>query len=131
MEIPAKKTRGIGTLCRRGFRGDCDWILSLEKVAVGSGSFKPERVLIRCVYQDPVRFNVTITRWVPRADEWMVSVVRRKLGASSEALDDFSQFLQVPSSLPHPFNIAGKLLGLRDLLHFSQSLNMASTDSNS
>ena len=95
------------------------------------GSFKPERAPICCVYQDPVGFDVTVARRAPRPHEWMVSVVRRKLDAFSEKPDNLSQLIQVLPSFPYPLDILRKLLGLRDLLHFSQFLNIASTDSNS
>jgi len=95
------------------------------------GPFKPERVLICCVYQHPVGFNVAVARRVPRSDEWMVSVVRWKRGALGQKPDNLSQLIQILPSFPHPLDIPGKLLGLRDLLHFSQFLNIASTDSNS
>jgi len=98
---------------------------------VRPGPFKPERVLICCVYQDPVGFNGAVARRVPRSDEWMVSVVRWKRGALGQKPDNFSQLIQILPSFPHPLDIPGKLLGLRDLLHFSQFLNIASTDSNS
>jgi len=84
-----------------------------------------------CVYQDPVGFDMTIAGRAPRADEWMVSVVRRKWDAFGQKPDNFSQLIQILPSFPHPLDIPGKLLGLRDLLHFSQFLNIASTDSNS
>lgn len=54
-----------------------------------------------------------------------------KRGALSQKLDDCLEFLQILASLSHAFDIAGKLLGLGDFLHFSQSLNIASNDSNS
>ena len=91
---------------------ECALTSFLKKVAVRPGSFKPERVPICCVYQDPVGFDVTVARWTPRTDEWMVSVARGKQGALSQKPDNLSQLIQVLPSFPHPFDIPGKLLGL-------------------
>ena len=96
-----------------------------------AGPFKSKRGFICGVNQDPVGFNVAITRWLPRSGEWMVSVVRWKWSVLSQKFDNFLQLAQVLSPSPHALGIPGKLLGLRDLLHFSQFLNMASKDSNS
>ena len=87
--------------------------------------------MICSVNQDPVGFNVAVARRLPRSDEWMVSVVRWKRSALSQKLDNLLQLVQVLPSLPHALDIPGKLPGLRDLLHFSQFLNIASNDSNS
>ena len=118
-------------LWRKGIAVDeCSRTSFLKKVAVRPGSFKPEQVLICCVYQDPVGFDVTVARRTPRTDEWMVSVVRGKQGALSQKPDNFSQLIQVLPSFPHPLDIPGKLPSLRDLLHFSQFSNRASNESN-
>jgi len=79
---------------------------------VRPGPPKPERVLICCVYQDPVGFNVAVARRVPRSDEWMISVVRWKQGALSQKPDHLSHLIQGLPSFPHPFDIPGKLIGL-------------------
>ena len=81
----------------QGIRGkECRRTSFLEKVAVRAGPFKPKRVLICCVYQDPVGFNVAVTRWLPRSDEWMVSVVRWKWGALGQKPDNFLQLSAGP-----------------------------------
>jgi hypothetical protein len=68
-------------LWRKGIAVDeCSRTSFLKKVAVRPGPFKPERVPICCVYQDPVGFDVTVARRTPRTDEWMVSVIRGKQG---------------------------------------------------
>ena len=108
------------------------WTISfLEKVAVRTGPFKPKRVFVRSVNQDPVGFNVAVARRLPRSDEWMVSVVRWKRSALGQKLDNLLQLVQILSSFPHALDIPGKLPGLRDLIHFSHFLSIASKDSNS
>ncbi len=106
-------------------------ISSFEKVAVFSGPFKPKRVALCRVNQDPIGFNVAVTRSLPRSQEWMVSAVRWKRDARGQKLNNLLQLVQVLPSFPHELDIPGKLLGLRDLLYFSQFLNIASKDSNS
>ena len=96
-----------------------------------AGPFKPKRVAFCSVNQDPVGFNVAVARWLPRSHEWMVSEVRWKRDALGQKLDNLLQLVQVLPSLAHALDILGKLPGLRDLLHFSQFLNIASKDSNS
>jgi hypothetical protein len=118
--------------CRKGVAvEECIWTSFSKKVAVRPGSFKPERVSICCVYQDPVGFDVAVARRIPRVSKRMVSVVRRNWDAFGQEPNNLSQLIQVLPSFPYPFDITGKLFGLRDLLHFSQFLNIASTDSNS
>src|SRR3989304_5531617 len=102
-----------------------------EKVAVCAGPFKPKRVALCSVNQDPIGFNVAVTRSLPRSHEGMVSVVRWKRGTLGQKLNSLLQLVQVLPSFPHELDIPGKLPGLRDLLHFSQFLNIASKDSNS
>ena len=84
----------------------------LKKVAVSAGPFKPERVFICRVDQDPVGFNVAVARRVLRSDEWMISVVRWKQATLSQKPDHLSQLIQGLPSFPHPLDIPGKLLGL-------------------
>ena len=68
------------------------WTISFfEKVAVCAGPFKSKRGFICGVNQDPVGFNVAITRWLPRFGEWMVSVVRWKWSVLSQKFDNFLQ----------------------------------------
>jgi len=110
--------------------GECSRTSFVKKVAVCTGSFKPERVPVCCVYQDPVGFNMAVARWLPRSNERMISAVRWKWDTLSQKPNDLLQLAQTLSSFPHPLDVSGKLLGLRDLLHFSQFLNIASTDSN-
>ena len=98
---------------------------------MGAGPLKPKRVAFRSVNQDPIGFNVAVTRWLPRSHEWMVSVARWKRDAPSQKLDNLLQLVQVFPSFPHALDISGKLPGLQDPLHFSQFLNIASKDSNS
>jgi hypothetical protein len=108
------------------------WTISFfEKVAVCAGPFKPKRIFVCSVKQDPVGFNVAVARWLPWSNQWMVSVVRWKRDVLGQKLDNLLQLLQVLPSFPHALDIPGKLPGLRDLLHFSQFLNIASKDSNS
>ena len=113
------------------FGADCWTISFFEKVAVCAGPLKPKRVAFCSVNQDPIGFIVAVARWLPRSHEWMVSVVRWKRNALGQKLDNLLQLLQVLPSFPHAFDIPGKLPGLGDLPHFSQSLNIASNDSNS
>jgi len=106
-------------------------VLFFEKVAVRAGSFKPKWFVIDCINQDPVGFHVAVAGWLHRSRQRMVSVVWWKWGALSSKLHDFPKFLQIFTSFPHSFDLPGKLSGLGDLLHFSQSLDIASNDSNS
>ena len=71
---------------------ECSRTSFFKKVAVRLGPFKPERVLIWCVYQDPVGFNMTVARRAPRSDEWMVSIVRWKRGTLSQKPDNLLKF---------------------------------------
>jgi len=58
------------------------WAISFpEKVAVGAGAFKPKRVPLRGVDQDPVGFDVAVARRLPRANQSMVPVFRRNWSA--------------------------------------------------
>ena len=102
-----------------------------EEVAVCTGSFKSKRGFICGIDQNPVGFKVAVARWLPRSAEWMVSVVRWEWSVFDQKFDNFLQLAKIFSSSPHALDIPGKLFGLRDLLHFSQFLNMASKDSNS
>ena len=58
-------------------------------------------------------------------------MVRWKRSTLGQQLDNLLQLVQVLPSFPHALDIPGKLPGLRDLLHFSQLLNIASNDLNS
>jgi len=131
----AGKVTMVSLTCCQVYRqfgaADCWTILFFEKVAVCAGTFKPKRVVFCGVNQDPVGFDVAVARWLPRSHEWMVSVVRWKRDVLYQKLNNLLQLVQVLPSFPHALDIPGKLPGLRDLLHFSQFLNIASKDSNS
>jgi len=80
---------------------------------VRAGSLKSKRFVIRRVDQNPVRFDVTIARGLPRPGEGMVPINRRKRRSFGQKPDNFLKLTQVLASFPHASRVSDKLAGLR------------------
>ena len=101
-----------------------------EQIAVRTGSLQSQRIRICCVDQNPVGFNVAVTRRLPRASEGVVTVFPRKAVASRESSHDHLQFPKVLAPSSHQLHVSRELRRLRDGLHFSQLSNISSSESN-
>ena len=98
---------------------------------MSSRSFKPNRIIICGIDQDPVGFDMAIMRWFPLSNKGMIPVLGVKLSPGGELSHNGLKFYEVFPASPHLLDIAGELGGLRDPFHFFQLSNMASIDSNS
>ena len=57
-------------------------------------------------------------------------MIRWKMGALGQKLDNLLQLFQVLPSFLHALDVTGELPGLRDFLNFFQLLNIPSIDPN-
>ena len=96
---------------------------SAKQIAVRARAFKPDMaaVLRECVYQNPVRFNMTVAAARKVAPQRMVFVLRRQWSTINQKIEDGFKSGQILAAFSGKLDIFLELIGAAEGPHMPKS----------